>query len=278
MQEKPIFHNFASLLDVLNFATAVSWFFAYLSLFFKLKREKNIIGLSLQTLSILVVAEFNHVLITIILSSHYHVKLGLDFYICDCSTALLSLATFTYIYTNFYETYEKNRDTFGLNITNLIVCWVSGTNGNDAYDNKKHNKIHPASQNLFWLTIYVLNLFLGTIIYLFRKSSSPPLISFWESYMDSLLSLALLPQIYMFYNKKPRKVSSLLAHFVAFILLARVLMLFYWILYPLFKYSIVPGRRLHIFSESLNVVFLSHFMYHFIRSKILGEVDIFLPL
>lgn len=278
MQEEPIFYSFASFIDVLNFATAVSWFFAYLSLFFKLKREKNIIGLSLQTILILVVAECNHVLITIILSSHYHVKLGLDFYLCDFSTALLSLATFTYIYSNFYETYEKNRDTFGLNITNLLVGYISKANGDDAYDSKKRNRVHPTSKNIFWLAIYVINFFIGSIIFLFRKSSSPPLISFWESYMDSLLSLALLPQIYMFYNKKPRKVSSPLAHFVAFILLARMLMLLYWILYPLFKYSIVPGRRLHIFSESLNVIFLSHFMYHFLRSKFLGESDVSLPL
>ncbi|KAJ1607465.1 hypothetical protein OJ253_2345 [Cryptosporidium canis] len=277
MQEQPILHNFASFLDVINFGTALSWFLAYLTLFFKLKREKNIIGLSLQTLLILVVAECNHVLITIMLSSHYNVKLGLDFYICDCSTALLSLATFTYIYSRFYETYERNRDTFGLNVANITVSWVSKTFGNDIY-NSKCNKLHPTSQKIFWLTIYVINLFLGSLIFIFRKSTSPSLISFWESYMDSLLSLALLPQIYMFYNKKPRKVSSLLAHFVAFILLARLLMLLYWIVYPLFKYSVVPGRRLHIFSESLNVIFLSHFMYYFLRSKLLGENYIFLPM
>lgn len=277
MQE-PIFHNFAFLLDLLNLATAASWFSAYLALFFKLKREKNVVGLSLQTLLILVVAECNHVLITIILSSHYNVKLELDFYLCDCLTAILSLTTFAYIYSNFYETYENNRDTFGLNITNFIICSVSKAFGSNHFNQKKSNKYHPTSQNIFWLTVYIINFLLGSAIYFFRRSSSPPIISFWESYMDSLLSLALLPQIYMFYNKKPRRVSSLLAHFVAFILLARIFMLLYWILYPLFKLSIVPGRRLHIFSEFLNVIFLAHFMYYFIRSKLNGENDVFLPL
>ncbi|OII74869.1 uncharacterized protein cubi_03001 [Cryptosporidium ubiquitum] len=278
MQEKPIFYNFAFLLDLLNFATAVSWFFAYLALFFKLKREKNVVGLSLQTLLILVVAECNHVIITVILSSHYHVKLELDFYLCDCLTALLSVTTFIYIYNNFYETYENNRDTFGLNVTNFVICWISKVSGSANFNEKKINRFHPTSQNFFWLTIYIMNFFLGSMIFFLRKSSSPPIISFWESYMDSLLSLALLPQIYMFYNKKPRRVSSPLAHFVAFILLARIFMLFYWILYPLFKFSIVPGRRLHIFSEFLNVIFLTHFMYYFLKSKLNGENDISLPL
>ncbi|POM83416.1 ER lumen protein retaining receptor family protein [Cryptosporidium meleagridis] len=278
MQKKPIFHNFAFILDVINFATALSWFCAYLALFLKLKREKNVVGLSLQTMLMLVVAECNHVLITAVLSSHYHVELGLDFYLCDCSTALLSAVTFAYIYFNFYETYESNRDTFGLNVTDFIFCWILKADRSNYFIQKKSNRYYSISKKIFWLTIYILNIFLGLIIFFLRKSSSPPIISFWESYMDSLLSLALLPQIFMFYNKKPRKVSSLLAHFVVFILLARVFMLLYWILYPLFKLSIVPGRKLHIFSESLNVTFLMHFMYYFIRSKLNGENEILLPL
>ncbi|KAF7456423.1 ER lumen protein retaining receptor [Cryptosporidium felis] len=276
MQDKPLLHNFAYLLDLINLATAISWLLAYIALFIKISRERNIFGLSLQTLLALVVAECNHVLITIVLSSHFNVNLGIDFYFCDCLTAIISIATFIYIINNYYETYERNRDNFGLNISNQIIRLISCYYPNE--EAKGINKYHYISQKYHWLVIYLLNFFFGTTIFLFRKSSIPPLVSVWESYMDSLLTIALLPQVFMFYNKRPRKVSSLLAHFVVFILLARSLMLLYWILYPLFREIVIPGRRLHIFSESLNVLFLSQFLFYFIKSKLLGEKSIFLPM
>ncbi|EEA05326.1 uncharacterized protein CMU_023310 [Cryptosporidium muris RN66] len=275
MSNSPALYKFSYIHDIFNYATAVSWLLGYCSLFLKLHRDQNAAGLSLQTLFMLVLTELNHVLILIVMTAYFKVPLGIDFYICDCSTVLISLATFSYIIFSFYDSYEEEKDTFGLNVASCIFESIIGkTNKNDVLE----RKIHTLAKRFHWIVAYLISLLASIPLFLFRRSHLPMLLSFWECYIDMQLTFALVPQLYMFYNKKPRKVSSLLAHFVVFILLARILMLLYWATYPLFKYTSIPGRKLHITTEFLNIIILAHFMFYFIRAKLLGQRDIPLPI
>ncbi|KAK6590566.1 hypothetical protein RS030_152390 [Cryptosporidium xiaoi] len=278
MQDKPLFLNISYLLDVINIATAISWFFAYLSLLIKVRRNNNVIGLSLQTLIILVIAECNHVVITLVLSFYFGVVPGIDFYLCDCTTAMLSITTLVYILKNYGDIYEKERDNFGANIANYAFRLLLPKEGGIVRKKNKFEDTDPLAIKYGWLSIYFVNVFISIALFAFRKSNLPALLSFWESYMDGLSSVALLPQLHMFFNKRPRKVPPTLIQFVSFILLGRLLMLLYWLLYPLFREALVPGRLLHISSELMNALLLSNFIFYNIRSKIINEKGETLPM
>ncbi|KAH8741098.1 hypothetical protein FG386_001650 [Cryptosporidium ryanae] len=278
MQDKPLFWNISYFLDIVNIATAVSWFFAYLTLLIKIRRNNNVIGLSLQTLVILVIAECNHVMITLALSFYFGATLGIDFYLCDCTTAILSVTTLICILKNYSELYERERDNFGANIANYALRLLSISEYKTVSKKCEHEYFNPLAVKYCWLSIYLVNIFISIAIFAFRKSNLPTFISFWESYMDGLSSIALLPQLHMFFNKRPRKVPPILIQFVSFILLARLLMLLYWLLYPLFREVVFPGRVLHILSELMNVLFLINFVFYNIKSRIINQKHASLPM
>lgn len=273
MQNKPIFHKKSYFLDIINVFIAISWFFAYLSLLFKIRKNNNVIGLSLQTLVVLVVAECNHVAITLALSFHFGIVPELDFYLCDCTTAILSVATLLYILWDYYGIYEWEVDNFGVYISHYVLSLILPDG----------NKVISKGSDLFilkyhWFAIYFINIFISMVLFTLRRSNLPAFLSFWEAYMDGLSSIALLPQFHMFFNKRPRKIPHTLVQFVLFILLARFLMLWYWLLYPLFREVVIPGRVLHVSSEVLNVLILLNFVFYHIRLKVTTEKNTHLPI
>lgn len=222
----PLLQNFSVIHDLLNYFTAIFWFCAYVALLRKVHKEQNAYGLSFQTLFALVVVEASNVLLIVCLLLYHNKGVHFDFFTVDCSSAMISICVFVYVYRNFRSTYEKQRDTFGQKFLRLM-------------------KIPQLFPSYYVLFLYGLSFAVAMPMFLWRRSPYAPslseaawkgngrllggmLLSFWECFNDSVLALALLPQLFMFYNRRPRKVTSLLGTFVAFLFFARTSALMYW--------------------------------------------------
>eukprot|EP00919_Chromeraceae_sp_WS-2016_P063748 GHVR01150885.1.p1 GENE.GHVR01150885.1~~GHVR01150885.1.p1 ORF type:complete len:270 (-),score=25.46 GHVR01150885.1:18-827(-) len=252
-------YRFDFLHDALNYATAIFWFLAYLTILLKVHRDKSALGISLQSLFALFLSELNNVILQILLSFSYSFTLGKAFWACDVSTTLLSFLAWWYIFNFYYSSYERDRDTFGLKFCKLVL------------DPKKARAVYP-------LFVYLVALILTIPLFLLRRTRLSVVFSLYECMDDTLLAIALIPQLYMFYNKRPRKVSNLLGDFVVLLFMARMCALIYWLSYPLFHPGSVPSRGLHIGTEILNIIILADFLYHFAKAKYRRESDISLPI
>ncbi|PFH35303.1 hypothetical protein BESB_061900 [Besnoitia besnoiti] len=268
----PILYHLSFFHDLLNYCTAVLWLFAYVALMMKVHRERNAYGLSFQSLFALVWVEVSNVLLIISLLLYHDKAVHMEFFVVDCSSALVSLGVFLYINRYFSSTYESQRDNFGKRFCRGLC--------GDRYG---------------WAFLYLVAFALSCPMFLLRRSkyATPlttlasrgsfrallaTLLSFWECYNDSVLALALVPQLFMFYNKRPRKVTNLLGTFVALLFFARVFAFLYWITFLWFHPVLPSGRGVHLVTEALNILILLDFLYHYIRAKLAGERDISLPI
>ncbi|KAL8432432.1 hypothetical protein Efla_000209 [Eimeria flavescens] len=242
----------------------------------KVHKERNAYGLSFQTLFALVVVEASNVLLIICLLSYHSKPFHADFFLVDCSSAIISICVFVYLYRNFWPTYEKQRDTFGQKYLRLLKIPSCGPNSHVCF-------------------LYILAFIVSVFMFILRRSPYAPsvsdvtrsgngrlavgmLLSLWECFNDSVLALALLPQLFMFYNKRPRRVTNLLGTFVAMLFCARTLAFIYWISFPLFHRGQPTGRGIHLATEALNIVILLDFLYYYVKAKLSGQEDIALPI
>lgn len=226
----PLLQSWSFIHDILNYSTAVFWFLAYVAILQKVHKERNAYGLSFQTLFALVVVEASNVVLIFSLLSYHNKAFHADFFLVDCTSAIISICVFVYLYRNFRSTYEWQRDTFGQKYLRLLKVPSCG----------------PSSHACF---LYILAFIVSFSMFLLRRSPHAPsisdvarygngrlavgmLLSLWECFNDSVLALALLPQLFMFYNKRPRKVTNLLGTFVAMLFCARTLAFIYWCAAP----------------------------------------------
>lgn len=245
--------------ESLNFGTAGAWTLAYIVILWKVRKTNSAEGISLQTLMSLFFCEANNVLIQMIVAYRYSFSLSWAFWLCDIPTVLIAFSSWWYIRTNHQLTYERNRDCFGLKFMKYVLP--------DELANKY--------QKFF---LYFIALILAVPLYIFRSSRLPFLISMLECFDDVLLAISLLPQLFMFYRRTPRRVSAPLANFVFLMFIARVCAFTYWLSYPWFRYSPGLSRNLRLCTEFLNLVILADFIYYFVRARLKGETDFILPL
>ncbi|EPR62096.1 hypothetical protein TGME49_224800 [Toxoplasma gondii ME49] len=275
-QGVPFLYHLSFLHDLLNYATALLWLLAYVALMLKVQRERNAYGLSFQSLFALVWVEVSNVLLILCLLVYHNKPIHAEFFIVDCSSALISLAAFVYINRYFSSTYESQRDNFGKRFCRMLCGKF-------------------CVEKFSWLFLYFVAFVISCPMFLLRRSKyAAPLsviasngslrlialtfLSFWECFNDSVLALALVPQLFMFYNKRPRKVTNLLGTFVALLFFARICAFLYWLTFTWFHTSEPTGRGIHLLTEALNILILLDFLYHYIRAKLAGERDISLPI
>uniref|UniRef100_A0A0G4F9T4 ER lumen protein-retaining receptor n=1 Tax=Chromera velia CCMP2878 TaxID=1169474 RepID=A0A0G4F9T4_9ALVE len=244
--------------DMMNYGTALFWFLGYVIIIWKVKKDRSAAGISLQSLFALFLSEFNNVVLQVILAWTYNFSLGLAFWICDVSTSILSFFSWYHIFTKYYSSYEKDRDTFGLKF-----CRVLPNN---------------LGKKVYAFFLYFVAFVITIPLFIFRRTRLPTLYSLYECFDDTMLALALIPQLYMFYNRRPRRVSSLLGHFVVLLFIARLCALSYWLTYPIFHSGAIPSRGLHICTELFNLLILLDFLYYYLVAAVKGEKDIALPL
>eukprot|EP01066_Platyproteum_vivax_P013700 Platyproteum_vivax@DN618_c0_g1_i1.p1 len=270
--------------DATNYLTALLWFLAYASLLQKLRRERSAVGLSLQSLLALVLSELNSV--ALLLAVHFSVndsKLNWDFLLCDTLTSLIAIATLYTVIRRFSNSYESHKDTFGRKFCSIIACCGLFQPGDYRLHEKKDGPL-PLSRGVcsgkcYWFFLYILAFAIAAPLFVFRRTGTiPPLLSAWECLDDSLLAVALIPQLFMFYNRRPRRVSQPLGRFVVLMLLARICSFSYWYTDPWFHRVGLPGRGVHLVTEALNILILLDFAYHFVKSSTKGYREVQLPI
>eukprot|EP00916_Digyalum_oweni_P016871 GHVL01027683.1.p1 GENE.GHVL01027683.1~~GHVL01027683.1.p1 ORF type:complete len:257 (-),score=51.92 GHVL01027683.1:241-1011(-) len=250
--------------QLINYFGAFFFSLAYISILFRLLKDKSAAGLSYQSLVALMVSEVNNIILEMIfiLVYKYDSSEYIPFYICDCISTIISIITIIYINisTTFKCTYDKNRDIFGLSFMKYIF--------NENISNK-----------YYYIFLYIITLIISLPIVYIRRSNIHILLSLYEVYDDVLLSLALLPQLYMFYTKRPRLVSVVLANWVVCITMARLCSFIYWISTFAVKDKHPPlSRGVHIFTEFLNLAILADFIYYYFSSKKNQKGEFLIPI
>lgn len=236
----------------------------------KLRQDRSAAGLSLQTLLALFLTEFNN-LIAIILA---HSEFSLEFRTCriliNCLTCVLSLFAYVTVVKKYQASYEYDRDSFGAHPLNIVCLKRRRT--------PRKQDVCGLGVRLHWLTLYAYAISFGAILQRFRRHALPSWFGFWECSIDMLMALALIPQLHMFWSSRSRRVSGLLGRFVVCLLLAKIASLIYWLSDVLFHGAYVPGRGIHILTETLNIVILLDFAYYYVVSKRKGLYDVTLPV
>eukprot|EP00923_Selenidium_pygospionis_P036122 GHVN01063372.1.p1 GENE.GHVN01063372.1~~GHVN01063372.1.p1 ORF type:complete len:263 (+),score=9.79 GHVN01063372.1:52-840(+) len=249
-----------SLHEGLNYASAFCWFGAYVSLFTKVAGEKNILGVSLQSLTALVVAEINGFLIAAAQAWYTGSTLDADVVACAAVTTFSSIIALYVVSTKLSNTYEEDKDSFG----KFLCPWRSGYK---RLDRRAH-----------WMSLYALAFIFCLPLWFMRRSVVPSVISLWECFDDMVLALAFVPQLSMFYSKRPRRISKPLGTFVVLLLLARVFTLVYWATFPQLAGETPVGRGVHIVTEICNVAILADFVYYYLASASKGLPSVYLPV
>jgi hypothetical protein len=180
------------------------------------------------------------------------------FGLLDLANALMGFFVLYYIYTNFINTYEAEKDNFSQNF------WL------------KVGMDKATVQKLRWSFIYITAGVFAIVWHMFRRSHHSFWVSYFCCYYEALCAVALLPQLWMF--QQDRVVSPQLANFVALTAANRLFTLIFWISYPYVFWNRYPDNRgVQMTSEILNLLILSDFLFYFIRARIRGQTVVVIP-
>mmetsp|Transcript_23496 Transcript_23496/g.43276 ORF Transcript_23496/g.43276 Transcript_23496/m.43276 type:complete len:294 (+) Transcript_23496:31-912(+) len=233
----------------------------FLTVCMKLQTSRSGAALSLQTMCAIVGARTLHVLSHPI-GVHYlpSVLPWSLFATMDALNACLGLACLWFFLTYYYPSYEREKDNFGIQLVHRL-----GDLG--VVPKTQMFQTGPLAAGIFLYSAVILGAF-GW--YLVRRSPLSFACSYFCCFYEVLTALALLPQLWMFYQDK--RVSNLLANFVVFTALNRLCTLCFWISYPwVYTYRYPDNRGNQIVSEILNLIILSDFLYFWAKSKLKGQ-------
>ncbi|KAF8819747.1 hypothetical protein IE077_004047, partial [Cardiosporidium cionae] len=234
-------HHLLFIHDMLCFTSAFLWIIAYVSLYMNLRREKSAAGISLQSLLAFCFVELSEVLL--LFTNSKYVGFSLSYCISVCSSAIISFTAFIHIYRKFVSTYDFKQDSFGRRFSSLIF---------PSFLKRYH-----------WLFLYLIAAALSIPCTFYRRANIPFALSFLECFNDSVIAVALLPQLFMFYGSHHRIVKGLQGQDIFFFILNYTLFLF-----PFFYSAFPAGRGIHAFTDLLNVLILSDFSYFYIKAKL----------
>ena len=251
-------------IDLLIFGADASLFGAFLMVLYQLKEKKSATGLSLQSLSLVVLARLLH-LLSHPMDLHFEPTMIPIFVYSgfDVANACFGCYVLYFAMTNLLHTYEAEKDTFGEKIFRTYI-WPSA----------------PVTgiQRVFVRSgfSYFLALSLGFVWWLIRRSHQSFFSSYFACIYEVLGAVALLPQLWMF--QKDKVASPQLANFVVLVALNRFFTLAFWTVYPwVFHWRYPDNRGIQMLSEVLNLFIISDFLYYYVRAKLRGENYIKIP-
>lgn len=231
---------------------------SFIAVLLKLKETGSSKGLSLQTLVAVISARSLHIL------SH---PIGLHYMpgvlpwavypFVDLVNAAIGITCVFFATTQYFKTYEREKDNFGINLLQKVGVLPVGKDG-------------PLAGAVF---LYPLVALLGLLWCLVRRGNQTWALSYFCCFYEALSAVALIPQLWMFHQTK--RVSPTLALFVVATALNRVFTLTFWVTYPWVHIWRYPDNRgIQIVSETVNLLILSDFLFYWIRSKIRGDTEI----
>jgi hypothetical protein len=248
-----------TFLDLSILLSDISILGSFVALYLQVKSRKSALGLSLQTVGAVAVARVLH-LLSHPIGIHFRPDtLPFFFYvILDYANAGVGVFVLYYIFSNYMNTYEAEKDNFSQNF------WL------------KLGLDKDLVAKLKWAFIYIIAGIFGIIWHLVRRSHHTFAVSFFCCYYEALCAVALLPQLWMF--QQDRVVSPQLANFVALTAANRLFTLVFWLAYPYVFWNRYPDNRgVQMASEVLNLLILSDFLYYFIRARMKGQKVIVIP-
>lgn len=251
------------MLDCLILTSDLAIASSFLAVFHKIRATRSASGLSLQTLIAIVIARCIH-LLTHGLALHYRPEIlpKAVFHSLDVVSACAGFACLYSFCAYHYSTYEVDKDNFGIQILERFNCMPK-------VGALRHKPVVAA------LLLHTVVAIAAFVYYFVRPGPLPFLTRYFGCYYESLYSLALFPQLWMFH--KDKHVPSVLATFIVSIAVGRICIFTFWWSYPLVHpWSLPANRSVQMGSEALNLLILSDFLYYWGRSKFLGHKDVVL--
>lgn len=227
----------------------------FVNLSFQLVKTNTAKGLSLQTLFTVVSARTLH-LISHLISLHYipTVLPWILFPLLDVVNACFGATLLFCFYCKFYNSYEKDKDNFGIHLFQKLNPNLEG----------------PFIASLF---LYFVIALMALGWHFVRRAPHTFSVSYFCCVYESMGAVALIPQLWMFH--KDKRVSPLLANFVVLTAVNRLCTLSFWIFYPMVNYWRYPDNRgIQMLSETLNILILSDFLFYWVRAKWRGDKEI----
>lgn len=297
-EPEPIFADYWQITMYISYSHALVYIIVYLSLLWKVVSDKAAIGISLQSVSALMVSE---VIIIGMTLSHivYHLQTlpPASFFIIDCPSLILSVLLVAAVH-KYWTRYEDELDTWGLNIINYVLYYTAKnqffTEAQVQYIDhlgrlKAKGTLGLFLKRTYYTVFYIASALLAAVFWCIRKQlyigsqmTVAHHIHEWSiSSVDAIRGLALIPQIYMFSTSKVPIVSSHLRLFISFEILSRILALTYWITLPLFYPRFgMHMRGYNIFVHFINLIaILSITLYSLThrKKKMVSANDLELP-
>jgi hypothetical protein len=248
-----------TFLDLSILLSDLSILGSFVALYLQVKSRKSALGLSLQTVGAVAAARLLH-LFSHPIGIHFRPD-TLPFWLfalLDYANAGFGLFVVYFIFANYMNTYEAEKDNFSQNF------WLKLGVSKDVVSKLK------------WAFIYIIAALLGLVWHFVRRSHHSLGVSFFCCYYEVLCAIAILPQLWMF--QQDRVVSPQLANFVALTAANRLFTLVFWVSYPYVFWNRYPDNRgVQMASEVLNLIILSDFLYYFIRARMRGQKVVVIP-
>jgi len=248
-------------LDGLIFCSDCCTCGTFVSIVLRLRTNKSAAGMSLQTVITVVAARTLH-LCSHLLGLHYvpAVMPRAFFPAMDVVNAAIGAGCLYFFCTMYYNTYEKEKDNFGIHIFQKLDLLP---------------KTGPFSSGPFVASTFLYGVVtvVAFLWYCVRRSQNSFLTSYFCCFYEVCTAVALFPQLWMFHSDK--RVSPLLANFVVLTALNRLCTLSFWVLYPtIYPWRHPDNRGVQMASEALNILILSDFLFYWARSKLRGDAEI----
>lgn len=249
-------HNaIASQCDVLILCSDLFTIASFAILGYRVHKERTIRGISLQSLAALVLCRVIHALSHILGMHHQSESFAVIYMIFDISASVVAVGTAHLCLKTYKGSYQADLDDFGLIALEYL-------------HDKGFKKIIPSQPRLYanyWSILYSVCACIGFCWFLIRRSHANWLFSFGICWYEVLTALAILPQMWMF--RKGRSVPTALAHYVVLSVLARAVLLLFWMYYPrAHNWRYPDNRGVQMAAEALNILILSDFLYCYVKS------------
>lgn len=255
-------------LDLVIILSDVATGLAFTSVFQRLRATWSLEGLSLQTMVAAVSNRCLHVG-SYQLGLHYNplVLPRALFMFLDGVNALAGLLCLCFFF-KYFQTYEKEKDNFGLQVFERLGCVQSP---------RSFWKRYLVAASWLYLMAGVTALFWHHIrrFAVHQVIMSQPK-DYYLSFYEVLSAVALIPQLWMFHHDK--RVPPTLANFVIFVAAHQVLVLTFWACFPWVSGITPINRNIQMVFDGCSLLILSDFLYYWARSKWYGYDEVVLDL
>lgn len=238
---------------------------AFLSVFQRIRLTGSAEGLSLQTMIAAVSIRCLH-LASYTLNLHYHPVMlpHQAFLFMDWVNAIIGLACLV-SFCSRLNTYEREKDNFGIQVFDSFDC----------FPNARVKYRGWLAASFLYSIIAVLGLtWHHARRWLVQEALPDTFGGYYMSFYETTAALCLIPQLWMFHQDK--RVPPLLANFVIFFAMHKVLVLIFWASYPWVNGTVPPNRNVQMAFDFLSVLILSDFLYYWARSKLHGYDEVIL--